>query len=479
MCWVKVLRLKRWGIVVLLFVALSVFTVMGQQIPQLGSASDRVWSKTDELSIGKAAHDRLRRDGHLYESMADLDYLGYLGNKIAGYAQTRQGLTFYITRSTRVNAFASPGGYVGVNVGLVLVTDNEHELAGVLAHEIAHVSQEHIARSLLATKDRRLANAAAMVAGVLMASQADGQLGAASITAVVAGEVQNQIDDIRRHEIEADRVGRRLMEAAGYNELGMQTFFGKLYTPGELDSTPSYLLTHPLPQRRQAAIDTLKARSKKLKSRDEYYLFRARVRSAFLSKKVVERLIAESQQDNNRQVHQAGIYLSALQAMKFGQIDFALTELSRLQSPMRDNRDIQLMRAVLLLLKGDSQAAQSIYQTLWQRYEGDSVVAYEYGQFLNARGEFELAADILSQSLGGVASPQLSWLYGEVLGRLGRIAEQHRALIDYHRNSGEYEQALAQAKLAVKQSALSWQQRAAFEAQVKELQHIIKRIKDH
>ena len=89
------------------------------------------------------AYDRLYRQGHIYQSQADNDYLNYLGQKIGSYAKTRLGLKFYFTNSNLINAFATPSGYVGINVGLVLVTENEHELAGVIAHEIAHFSRTY------------------------------------------------------------------------------------------------------------------------------------------------------------------------------------------------------------------------------------------------------------------------------------------------------------------------------------------------
>ncbi|PID58462.1 MAG: hypothetical protein CR957_00295 [Gammaproteobacteria bacterium] len=460
-----------------LALCLSAVATSYADAPQLGNASDVLWSKDAELSIGREAYEQMLKSGDIYESQNNLDYLNYLGHKIAAYADTRLGLRFYLTRSPSINAFATPGGYVGVNIGLILATDNEHELAGVLAHEIAHVSQEHIARSMLAAKDRRLANAAAIAASILLASQGGGDAGAASMMAAVAGETQSKINDIRRHEVEADRVGRRLMEKAGFDRLGMQTFFGKLYTPASLDSAPSYLLTHPLPQRRQADIDSLKLRSKNLTSRDEYYLFRARIRSEFLPQAEVSRLIAEAKQAPNAAERDAGIYLSALQAMKFGKIDQALADLNRMHTAMRHNRDVALMRATLLLLQGKNTQAQRIYEQLWQRYAGDSIVAYEYAQYLDQQGELQAAADVLAQPVDS-GNPQVHWLYGEILGKLGQVAEQYRMLIRYHREQGDYELALTQAQIALKHPDLDWQSRAGFEAQEKELKRIVKLKKE-
>lgn len=447
-------------------------SLSAQNIPELGSASDALWSKSDELSVGKAAYNHLLQQGNIYESAADLDYLSYLGNKIASYASTRLGLRFYLTRSTSINAFATPGGYVGVNVGLVLATENEHELAGVLAHEIAHVSREHIARTLLAAKNRQFANTAALIAGVLMASQGSGELGVGAISAVLAGETQNQINDIRRHEIEADREGQRLMQAAGFNPLGMQSFFGKLYTPSALKNAPAYLLTHPLPERRQAALDSLKKRAKKLNSRDEYYLFRARVCSAFLAKPALAQIIAKDLQSNKAAVRDSAKYLSALQAMKSGKIQAALSDIAKMKTPMGNNRDVQLLRATLYLLSQQNDKARAIYRRLWKKYTGDNVVAYDYARFLSQRGDLRAAEKLLEKQLGH-NNPQLYWLYGQILGRLGKTTKQHSMLIRFYQQNGQYEKALAQAQIAAALPNLDWQSRAGFEAQQKSLKRLI------
>lgn len=458
-----------------LFFLAAFCTAGAQKIPHLGSTSDSLWSKADELSLGKATYNRLHQQGNLYESDADIDYLSYLGNKIAAHAETRLGLRFYLIRSSSINAFATPGGYVGVNIGLVLATENEHELAGVLAHEIAHVSQEHIARTVLAAKDRKIANAAALIAGVLMASQSNSSdLGAGALAAVLAGETQSQINDIRRHEIEADRVGRHLMQQAGFNELGMQTFFGKLYTPSSLKNAPSYLLTHPLPERRQAALDTLQKRSKTLRSRDEYYLFRARIRAEFLPQSDINWLINKDKNSKKAAVRDAAWYTEALQALKLGKISLALSALNQLTTSIKANRDVGLLRAKLYLLNRQNDKAQALYRRLWRKYLGDSVVAYDYARFLQQRGELKTAESLLSKQMNNVElSPQLYWLYGQILEQLGETVKQQHILIRYYSQSGQYEKALRQTQIAVALPGMGWQDLAAFEAQQKSLQQLL------
>lgn len=450
-----------------------------QQIPMLGNSSDLVWDKHQELDIGKAAYERLLRQGNIHQNQSDQDYLDYLGNKLATYTSTRLGLNFYITRSRSINAFASPGGYIGVNAGLILATDNEHELAGVLAHEISHISQEHIARMLLAAKDRQVMNTAAMVAGVLMATKTSGQAGSSVLTAVIANETQQQLNDIREHEKEADRIGRQTMEKAGFNELGMQTFFQKLYMPKKAMGTPSYLLTHPLPINRQADIDSLKKRSKSLRSSDEYYLFRARIRAALLGQTAISRIISEERDSTVVAIRDASYYLLALTLMKQGKLSAAIDTVARMQSKMRDNRDVKLLRAKLHLLRSQNAQAQALYQQLWKSYRGDSVVAYDYARFLSDKGRYRQAAKLLKGQLNSQRlNPQLYWLYGEILGKLGERTQQNQMLIRYYEQIGDYDKALAQAQVAANLAGGDWRSRSMFEAKQADLQRLIERLKE-
>lgn len=480
-CYISIMKiinraLISAGLYTTLYATLSMpVPAWSQSIPHLGSAADKLWSKSEELSLGKATYDRLSRQGHILQDQANQDYLNYLGNKIGTYAHTRTGLTFYLTNARPINAFATPGGYIGINAGLVLATENEHELAGVIAHEIAHVSQEHIARSVLAAQDRRIGNMAALAAGVLLATQnKNDNVGSSVISGVIANETQQQINDIRQHEIEADKTGRQLMEKAGFSERGMQSFFGKLRQPINADAMPAYLLTHPLPLDRQAAIDNPHRSKKTLRSSDEYYLFRARVRAAVLSQKRLTTLINSESKGHTAQIRDAARYLDAMNNITYGRFHVALKKLSTMTTGMKNKRDVQLLRAKLYLLSNQSQKAQNTYQKLWKRYRGDSVVAYDYASFLSNKGRIKQAAELLSRQLDSdTLNPQLYLLYGQLLDKRGEMVKKNRLLIRYYQQSGQYQRALAQVQVALTNPRLDWQTKSMFEAKQKELQRII------
>ncbi len=472
---IKNLKLSIFFIVISLLNSHSSFA----DVPYLGDSSSALWTKSRELEIGKQTYNKLLSQGRIIQNLADSDYLNYLGYRIATYADSRVGFHCFLTNATSINAFASIGGYIGINAGLVLATDNEHELAGVIAHEISHISQRHIARLITASKDRQIANIAAIAASILVAANTSGDsAGLSGISAVIANETQQTLNDIRSHEKEADRIGRNIMELADFDEIGMQTFFGKLYTPEYADKVPAYLLTHPLPQDRQADIEKLQKKSKKLLSSKEYYLFRARLRVKLLNKKELTKLInTDLASSKSNQVNSAK-YSQALLAIKYGKINTAKKIINSLASSFEKNRDIQLLRAKLELLSNNNKQAKNIYTKLWQNFPDDSVVAYDYVKFLKINKKYLKAEKILKRQLEkGVTHAQIYRLYSEILHKLGKNLEKQLVLIDYYIITANYEKAKSQAIIALNNPSMNWQDKSQLNSKLKQINDIISNSK--
>ncbi len=153
-------------------------------------------------------------------------------------------------KDERINAFALPGGYIGVNSGLLLASETESELAGVLAHEISHVTQRHIARAAYDSQRTSIMSMAAMLAALVLGAASDmgGDAMQGVVTASQALAAQRQINFTRAHEHEADRVGIELLSGAGFDPYGMASFFEKLGRRygGSSQYVPEMLLTHPV-----------------------------------------------------------------------------------------------------------------------------------------------------------------------------------------------------------------------------------------
>ncbi len=221
------------------------------KLPDLGSPADAIISANEEARFGRAIMRDIRASGVVVEDPLVTEYINEIGNKVA--AQTNEGdhdFTFFVVDDHRINAFALPGGFIGVHTGLLEATRSEDELAGVLAHEVAHVTQRHIARSIHASSRQSLLSTAMML-GALIAGAAGGgsdviQAGMAVAQGTAA---QAQINFTRANEHEADRVGIAALADAGFDPYGMASFFDVMSrqdTRAPDERAPAFLRTHPV-----------------------------------------------------------------------------------------------------------------------------------------------------------------------------------------------------------------------------------------
>ena len=173
------------------------------------------------------------------------EYLDNLGNRlIESLGLPKDSFTFFLINDNTVNAFAVPGGYIGVHTGLLLTAANEAEVASVLGHEIAHVTQQHIPRMVSAQKQNMLPNLATLLAGILLGGQAT----EAAIAITSARSIENQLTFTRSFEREADRIGITVLANSGYDTNSMADFFLRMQQANTLYETnaPQFLLTHPI-----------------------------------------------------------------------------------------------------------------------------------------------------------------------------------------------------------------------------------------
>jgi len=226
--------------------------VFANELPDIGSSADALMSPEDELKLGKEFMRQVRSSFKLIDDIASIEYIQNLGTKLASQIDTRdQSFSFFIVNDPTINAFAGPGGYIGVHTGLISAAQTEGELASVLAHEIAHVVQRHLIRSWESSNTSQklsLATFGAMLAAIILGGHIDGQVSEAVIASTVAGSAQHQLSFSRAHEQEADRVGIEMLYRAGYNPDNMANFFEILQQRTRLaqNDIPEFLLTHPV-----------------------------------------------------------------------------------------------------------------------------------------------------------------------------------------------------------------------------------------
>jgi predicted Zn-dependent protease len=229
------------------------------RLPALGESAGDEFSLNTERTLGEQIMREIRRDPAYLDDPALLDYLQRVWQPLVLAAEQRGEITpdtarllaweVFLVRDRSVNVFALPGGFVGVHLGLIAMTASSDELAAVLAHELTHVTQRHIARGIVNSQRTTLLSLAGMILGVLAASRAGSTEGVqAAVVGSQAAAVQGQLNYSRDMEREADRVGFGVLTDAGYSPAGMSAMFEKLENANRLNDSGSfpYLRSHPL-----------------------------------------------------------------------------------------------------------------------------------------------------------------------------------------------------------------------------------------
>ena len=217
-------------------------------LPDIGDTSAAVISSEEDRLLGQAFMRSVRRSLDIVESPQINTYINALGYRLLAGVDTRHTqFTFFVVNDPDINAFAGPGGYIGIHSGLILAAESEGELAAVMAHEIAHVTQRHLARAFEKASTINLQTAAAILAAIILGVQ-DAQLGQAVLAASTAGSIQQQLNFTRDHEKEADRIGIDILAQAGYDPRHMPAFFQKLQESLRYmeSGAPELLRTHPV-----------------------------------------------------------------------------------------------------------------------------------------------------------------------------------------------------------------------------------------
>ncbi len=225
-------------------------------LPDIGSPADAVLSRSHEAQLGRQIMQSIRASGQVVEDPLVNEYINEIGHRISAHANDGDHkFTFFVVDDPNINAFALPGGYIGIHTGLLDATRNESELAGVLAHEVAHVTQRHIARAIHANQRQSILNTAIMLGAVLAGAaggSSDAMQGAIAVAQGTA--MQQQINFTRSNEYEADRVGIEALAEAGFNPDGMASFFEVISrdTRPHEARLPEFLRTHPVSSSRIA-----------------------------------------------------------------------------------------------------------------------------------------------------------------------------------------------------------------------------------
>jgi len=254
-----------------LALAVPLASAQDAKLPDIGSSAGELLTPARQAEYGGMMLRELRNYGYLLDDPLVDDWLQNMGTRLgSNSAQPRQSYTFFMLKDRQINAFATLGGYVGVNAGLVLTAEREDEVAAVLSHEIAHVTQQHVLRGVERAQRDQIPILLGMLAAVVAAQQAGGNSsGDATMAAITSGMglmQQRQINYTRSNESEADRLGIRTLARSGYDVDAMAGFFERMSASMRGNaggySVPDFLQTHPVNTTR---ISEAKARAEQMK----------------------------------------------------------------------------------------------------------------------------------------------------------------------------------------------------------------------
>lgn len=433
------------GLFLLAGLAFTVAYGQSGRLPELGDASGGLLTPSEELELGRSLLREIRRVMPLVDDPEVAFYIDALGRRLVSNAPDASGTFHFLTiDNSQVNAFAMPGGIVGMHTGLIVAARDEAELAAVIAHEIAHITQRHIARMYARGRDVNFATGLAILAGILAAS-IDPELGQAAIASGLAFGMQSQIDYTRSNEAEADRVGIQILTSAGFDPHAMADFFERMQelTRGAHDAVPEYLRTHPVTLGR---ISDARGRAEQIPgdfTRDDTLLFdwmQARVRALSDPQRSIRN------QEARRSESPVHLYEAAVAHLELRQPDAAERLLSRI--PAGEAPTLVLALAEIALLRRQDRFTQALerLEQLDSVYPGHPVIRHLQARTHHEAGQHREAVRIVEQLLRQQATPDphLLRLKADAADADGRIAISREAMAEYFFHRGQYTEAVRQ-----------------------------------
>jgi predicted Zn-dependent protease len=454
------------------------FPLRASELPDLGESARTSFSEAQEARLGREIMRQIRVSRDYLDDAEIREYLDAVGDRlVASSPSPHRHFEFFVVRDPTINAFALPGGYIGVHTGLISATRNESELAAVLAHEIAHVTQEHIARMVDAQKTSGLASLAALAVAIL-AARSNSQVSQAAATLAGAMNVQSQLDFSRDHEREADRVGLQTLAQAGYSPAGMVSFFERLQTQGRLveSGAPAYLRTHPLTYQRIADMQNRVADMPYRQHQDslEYRLVRARVWAGEGGAgRALQAFEARVKREPDDIANWYGLALAALRAGEPARAGQALQRLDAMgvQSPMVVGVAMEVEQAL-----GRIDRAIARGKAATRQYSAYRPLAYTYTRaLLNANQAAEALRFVEEQLLTWPEDAALHALKARAHAALGQKLEAHLAQAEAYVRQGETGAAIEQLQSALRNGSGDFHQMSIAEARLRELRAVQQR----
>ena len=426
-------------------------------LPVLGDSVSGTISTQEEYDYGREFLRSVRKQTPSLNDPLVADYIASLTYKLAANSElTDHRLEFILIDSEVLNAFAAPGGIVGVNAGLFLNATNEGQFASVLAHELAHISQRHYARNVEQSRNSTLPNIAGLLASIAIAAAGGGEAGQAALMVNQARSLDNQLRFSRSHESEADRIGIRTLYNAGFDPADMAGMFeGMLRTRSFSQKIPEFMSTHPLDETRIADSRNRANTYPPVEhiQNPEFLLMRERIQIHYAKNPEAE--IDERERalpQLNGAEADAAIYGIALAQMKAGQNIAASESLGKLLAKDPTRISYLMLDAEIAMAASDNARAISVLENGLKLNPDNHPLTMTYATALTKARRYQDAAHVLEQhSVNYPNDMQLWYDLAEVEGLAGNINMVHQARAEYFITVGDFARARDHLNFAINQ----------------------------
>jgi len=436
------------------------------QLPEMGDSAGALISPIEEQELGAAFFRNLHSQAEINQDLEIQDYIQSIGRQLAAHSDTPSTpFHFFVVMDQNINAFAGPGGYIGVNSGLILLTEAESELASVMAHEIGHVTQRHLYRQIEAARKMSIPTVAATLAAILLGSQSP-RMGQAALMAIQAGSVQFQIDFTRDNEKEADRVGMQTLAESDFDPRSMPTFFERLQQSTRYygRGVPEFLRTHPVSENRIA--DT-RGRAETYPYRQYpdsmgYLLTKTKLYVQTTSKKDVATkhfsTLEHQGTEKQRAVARYGMGLVHLQHLEYE----AASEIFQQLADQYPEQPQYLAAFARTAMESRNYAkANQLFDKAVKNFPSNDAIKIEYTRCLLKDEKPEEAKQILATVSDSLKrQPFYYELMAKIYADLNQPAESHRYMAEQYYSAGHTREAITQIQLAKREKNINFQLQA-------------------
>lgn len=486
--------------VIFIFLATAIISLPGHAadetlvLPELGTGAANVISPVEAQALGQVWLRSFRASVPVYEDPIVYEYLENLLLNLDSHSEARrQSLDLVVVKNDSINAFAVPGGVIGVHTGLIEQAQSEAQLASVLAHELAHLSQDHFSRSVEAAKRASISSITGLLAGIALAAAGEGNAATAAIVSGQAAALDSRLRYSRNHEREADRLGTQTLINAGYDPFEAANMFKQMQNIARLygSKTPEFLLTHPVTESRIAEAESRARQSQQRGEIDslDFQLIKARISVASFGNPrtaiahfnhLLDELTKQSNgptltsDDNSTLLIQhekeAAQYGLALSHLLNGSTKPAL-QISRELSTQSPHRIIYQ----LLFLDANLQAGNTEY-AITELSKLSAITPNNYPVFMalaNAlmkQKQYDTAAKTLQRlAKARPKQPDIWYLLAEVQGLNGDILGLHQSRAEFFQLNGQYNYAIKHLNIAYKIADGNFQAQAKIKSRLQQV----------